>query len=528
MAKKNIQELEWGEIEWIYEPESENSQNAMNIGIVTIYPNSSQNKHIHYGDEQVLYVLSGVGKQLIGDKISHIQAGSLHHIEVGSIHETINLGDEPIKELLISIPVHRDQNLPIPRKTQSMIVEGSLSENRVTVNEEIGYIYNGIIELLKIPVAIFDEEGNTVITGRYYPELCREKCGIEENVKKCPIYQMRDEYTPPYYSDPSAYVCPYGLTIFIMPIVFDNRVIGLIKGGHIRTSQIDMHINQYTQIKKNILGEAAYAAMHIVPKGTVNAILQQIKKLSKNIANYYLFKNTAVALNKQEEIIQDIVRNESILEESLKTAKDKALNIQIGNHFLFNTLNAIAGLAVKEKADKTYEAIIDLSKLMRYTLKNNSYFVYLQEEVEYLKNYINLQQLRYGNRLKVYFNVSGDTSRKKIPFNCLQPIVENCFIHGFKNMKEGMEIRITAEMQEDKLTLQIMDNGRGMDSDLQNYVYDKLQEDKKQGFSGLMMVYEKLDLLFEGQFTFLIESELGLGTRVTISLPDKVSSMDSQ
>ena len=523
MATKNIQELEWGEIEWIYEPESENSQNAMNIGIVTIYPKSSQNKHIHYGDEQVLYVLSGEGKQLIGDKISHIQAGSLHHIEVGSIHETINSGEEPIKELLISIPVHRDQNFPISRKAQSMLMGSSLSENRVTINAEIGYIYETIIELLKIPVTIFDDEGNTVITGRYYPELCRQKCGIEENVKKCPIYQMRDEYTPPHYSDPSAYVCPYGLTIFIMPIVFDNRIIGLIKGGHIRTSQIDMHIHQYTQIKKNILGETAYSAMHIVPKGTVNAILQQIQKLSKNIVNYYLFRNTAVALNKQEEIIQDSVRHELMLEESLKTARDKVLSIQIGNHFLFNTLNSIASLAVKEKADKTYEAIIDLSKLLRYTLKNNSCFVYFKEEVEYLENYINLQQLRYGDRLKVHFNISGDTVQKKIPFNCLQPIVENCFTHGFKDMKEGMQITITAEIQGDKLLIQIVDNGRGMDMDLRKSVAYNIWENKNHGCSGLMMVYDKLDLLFESQFTFSIESELGQGTTVKISIPDIVS-----
>ena len=209
----------------------------------------------------------------------------------------------------------------------------------------------------------------------------------------------------------------------------------------------------------------------------------------------------------------------SVLEETLKSAREKVLNIQINNHFLFNTLNALAGTAIKEKAVETYQSIIDLSKMLRYTSTNENQFVQIKNELQYIQNYTNLQKLRYGNRLDINVNISPDINDKNIPFNCLQPIVENCFIHGFKDMKSGMKINITALINKNNMIIEIIDNGIGINDDALKKLRDKIIGYDKYELRGLMMTYSKLKLFYGDKFNFIIDSSKGSGTKVKIVLP---------
>lgn len=516
MKKENVQVFDWGRIEWIHDAEKNNSRNVMNIGIVTILPKKRQNRHIHYGDEQLIYGLDGQGEQIIGDKISVLKPGSIFHIEAGSTHETINEGEEPLRELLISIPVNYEQELFLKTRKQKIENDNEkIYPKNILINEEIRNIFDKTIDPLKIPITIFDHEGKIVIKSDYYPEFCKANCMIGENLCNCTLYNIKDEYAPPQYTDPSAFVCPYGLTVFIVPIIYNNKVIGVIKGGHVREAQ-----NSIT-LKENFNSEIENLP-YDTPKSTVNAILQIMKRLGKSIINYYMLKNTELELNKKDEIINDIVQNEMMLEESLKNTQDKVLSIQINNHFLFNTLNAIASLAIKENSLNTYDAIINLSKMFRYSLKKSSYFVELKDEIEYLKNYINLQKIRYGNKIAADFNISLEVEDIKVPFNFLQPIIENCFNHGFRDVKDNMKIIVKAKQDEDGVFIEIYDNGIGMKKDDLNELKSKLFDDDKHEFSGLKMIYSKLETFYGNNFSFEIESNYRKGTSMKIQLPESI------
>ena len=158
-----------------------------------------------------------------------MKPGDIYHMDAGIIHETINLGDEPIRQLLVCIPVHYEQNVQIGNKGLALAKEMG--------NNEINYIYEAIVNPLKIPVTIFDMNGNIIIQGRNYSEFCKHKCLIDQDVNNCPMYKIKDEYGPPHYADLSAFICPYGLTIFDIPIIFNNRAIGIIKGGQINADK---------------------------------------------------------------------------------------------------------------------------------------------------------------------------------------------------------------------------------------------------------------------------------------------------
>ena len=461
MNTNNIQLFDWGQIEWLYEPEYGNSTNIMHIGITTVLPGMQQTRHVHYGDEQFLYVLSGKGKQLIGDAVNIIEAGANFHIEAGSVHETINISDEPLIQLLISIPANFDNSLFLQNKAESLPTVREKYETSIKIDNRINSIYEGLINSLKIPLSIFDAADNSVIEGQGYPEYCKSKCNINENLHNCCIYGIKETYTSPHYKDPSAFICPFGLTVFMIPIYFHDEIIGIIKGGHIRTSS-DKPVSE-SAINDEYLHDKAYELIPLVPIARMKAISLQIKKLSKSIVNYYIFENTEVELGKREEIIQDISRHEMLLEESLRSSQEKALSIQINNHFLFNTLNALAGLAVKENAFKTYESIISLSKMFRYSLKTGSNLVKLRNELGYLVDFIDLQKLRYSERLKVTFNIPEEIKDISLPFNCLQPILENCFIHGFRDKKSKMLIEVFGRREQESVVIEIRDNGTGMD-----------------------------------------------------------------
>lgn len=515
MSKNNIQHFNWGHIEWLYEPEYGNSTNIMNIGITTLLPGMQQTKHVHYGDEQFLYVLSGKGRQLIGDEITFIEAGSNSHMEAGSVHETINISNEPLVQLLISIPANFENSLPFKNKTDNLLHVRELHEISIKLDNRIKGLYEELIKSLKIPLSIFDDEDKLVIKGHGYPEYCEAKCNIGSKLNNCCIYRLRGNYTAPQYPDPSAYICPFGLTVFIIPVLFNNKVIGKIKGGHIRTSSNELNTDNMSDI--------AYESMPEVPKASMRAISIQLKKLTKSIIDYYILENTEVELGKKEEMIQDIFKHGMMLEESLKSTQNQALSIQINNHFLFNTLNALAGLAVKENAYKTYESIISLSKMFRYSLKTGSNLVTLRNELDYLADYIELQKLRYNDRMEVRFSISEEIKDIILPFNCLQPILENCFIHGFKDKKDKMLVEVSGRKEQGSIVIEIRNDGTVMDEKAVEALNKRIhQVDNVSVLSGLMMIYSKLKLYYNQDFDLEVSSEPRRGTSVKITINDKM------
>jgi len=520
LEKSSVQNFDWGYIEWIYEPEPGNALSSMNIALTTILPHKRQERHIHYGNEQVIYVLSGRGIQLIGEGLSDIEPGSVYHIDAGSAHETINESDEPIRELIISMPVLHEQTLLIPKVGQEALWEIGADNENVEITNEIMYIYEAIVAPMRIPVTIFDNQGSVVIKGRDYPEFCKTRCSSQSNEVICPVYEIKGEYGPPHYNDLSAYICPYGLTVFLLPIMLGGKPIGIIKAGHIRTPSSSL---SDSPIAEDEASANPSDIMPLVPKGTLKAVMQQLKKLGKSVESYYVFKKTEAELSKKEELIQDIAKHEVDLEESLKSTREQVLNIQINNHFLFNTLNAIAGMAIKEHSLKTYQSIIDLSKMLRYTASSRNYFVQIKDEMQYLHNYTNLQLLRYGNKLEVDFDISEEIKSRNMPYNCLQPIVENCFIHGFKNAKDNMRIRISGIIKDGAIIIEISDNGEGMSEDVLYSLRQRVNEFERHELRGLTMVYSKLKLIYENNFDFAIESTQGHGTAVKIALPDHIA-----
>lgn len=510
MDISKVQEFEWGQIEWMYEPENE-LYTVMNIGIITIFPRKSQKIHVHYGDEQLIYVLSGIGKQSINGKVSETKEGMIFHMNPGDMHDAENTGDENLVEILISIPVNIEQSNVARQgyveKVDENVVDGFVENFKLLdIKKEILNLHNNIVKYLKLPISIFDDNGDILLNGDCYPKYCKEMCKIDENVNNCELYNVKDEYKPPFFSEYTSYVCKYGLTVFYLPIIYKKRQMGFIRGGHIRKAE-------------KIIGEKKQDnSQYEMPKSGITSILKLLVKFQRNILEYISFKNAEEELLERDNVIKEIVKNEMELEKSLKEIENKMLNNRINNHFLFNTLSAIAGLAVIDKSYKTYEAIINLSKMFRYSMYNGKLGVSLFEEIEHVNNYLDLQKIRFGDKLLVNFEISSESLEYDVPFNFLQPIVENCFNHGFAKTRKIMKINICTKVEKEQLVISIRDNGTGMGKKETAELVERLNL-KKGRFSGLMMIYVKLEKIFGESAKFDIESEINKGTTIKISIP---------
>ncbi len=158
------------------------------------------------------------------------------------------------------------------------------------------------------------------------------------------------------------------------------------------------------------------------------------------------------------------------------------LKSQVNPHFLFNSLNGIYALAIK-KSDKTPDAVLQLSDLMRHMLyESDRAEVEMEKEVEYLKNYIQLQKLRMPPKAQVSFEVEGDISRKMIAPMLFIPFIENAFKHGVD--AEGATIRIKMQVKGNILTF-----------DITNRASKAKSKDSSSGI-GLVNVRKRLDLLY--------------------------------
>ena len=159
---------------------------------------------------------------------------------------------------------------------------------------------------------------------------------------------------------------------------------------------------------------------------------------------------------------QDRELRASQLETQLAQTQLDALRSQLHPHFLFNALNSISVLMRKD-VDTADRMLLHLSNLLRVTLSTNaSHEIPLREELEILQRYLEIEQTRFRDRLKVTMKIDDEVSEALVPHLFFQPLVENAIRHGISNLEEGGEIEIRAERRNGMIHLQVRDNGPGI------------------------------------------------------------------
>jgi quercetin dioxygenase-like cupin family protein/ligand-binding sensor protein len=514
--------FDWGRIEWLYEPNFDDTTNLISIGIQTIAPGKMQTKHTHHGDEQVLYILSGTGRQTINGRESLKGPGSIFHITAGSIHETENTGAEPLRELIISIPANHEMHSAADTEPFSGEILQHEFFNKAEKDPALDEIFRSFTEKLGLPVAYFNRDGKVIIKARDFPDVCRRcnagKNGSGDNID-CALYDIRDRNTNPQYTKPTVFVCKHGLSVIMCSVVHGKEQVGMIKGGHMKIAHEDLPNPNVAPTHIEAL--QGLADTQFYSKARVNAVLKQFERMNREVGDFYNALSFSFEAARRESTLQKIMVEDETLRETLRSKTEQMIDIRINNHFLFNTLNAIGSMAVTENAFDTYKSILSLSNMFRYTLRTGHRLVRLSEEIAGLNDYLSLQKLRFGeHRVRVSINIPEEINSVELPFHCLQPIVENSFVHGYKDRDKPIRIIVTGKSKDGYAFITVSDNGAGMDKDALSHLRAAIKADNgAEKPYGLAMTYEKLKFYYEDDFSFKVKSAPQKGMRVEIILP---------
>lgn len=227
-----------------------------------------------------------------------------------------------------------------------------------------------------------------------------------------------------------------------------------------------------------------------------------------------LTNDFGLLMDKLRELIDDNVK---------KTIEQRGTEIKlqqakINHHFLYNTLSLINWKAKFSGQDDISDLAVYLSKYYRLTLNKGKSFVSLKNEVEHVMYYIKIQQIVHENKFDVEYGIDDTVLDAQVMHIILQPIVENAIEHGVLNNEQARgNIKISAQAYDEILQLTVTDNGIGIDSE----VLDKLLIEGDYGY-GLSNVNERIKLQYGNEYGVSIDSEIGKGTIVKITLPIKI------
>ena len=213
---------------------------------------------------------------------------------------------------------------------------------------------------------------------------------------------------------------------------------------------------------------------------------------------------------------------ENVYEQKQKRKSElKALQAQINPHFLYNTLDSIIWMSEAGQSDEVVEMTSALAKLLRQSISNDHEQVELGQEMEYVKNYLTIQKMRYQDKLEYTVEVDPKVRHVMIVKLVLQPIVENAIYHGIKYKGSKGTLRIRAFAESEDVCIVIEDNGIGMDETALNIIFDETQKIHKQNGVGVPNVQKRLKLYYGDKYGIIYESKVGIGTRATIRIPQQ-------
>ena len=218
--------------------------------------------------------------------------------------------------------------------------------------------------------------------------------------------------------------------------------------------------------------------------------------------------------------------NENLKKDELLAQSElKMLQNQINPHFLFNTLNMIYRMSLKEGADDAADMLMKTSQLLRYGLDNQKRISSLRNEIEMIGKYIEIQKKRLGKRVRFileYGDGQEQISNISMPGMILQPLVENALQHGLHDVTENGEVVISIQQQDNVITISVSDNGKGMKpQDLEELILNDYQM-KGGTHLGLYNVIRRLEMYFHDQIQISLHSDEGCGFEVFMEIRQNI------
>lgn len=268
----------------------------------------------------------------------------------------------------------------------------------------------------------------------------------------------------------------------------------------------------------------------------IEKMRQQMKEVEEGNMNVRVESNAYNELDDLSDSFNHMVgKIQTLMEENVLAEQNKnemeleVLHAQINPHFLYNTLNTIRWMAKIKKEDRISDALVALVKLLRVSISFGKNMIYLEEEIGYIENYLLIQKLRFNQLFEVHIDIQEEHKKINIPKLILQPIVENSLIYGIDEADERIApiiIRIWTRKQADYIQIILEDNGDGIAPEILDHILKKDKDINRFSKVGLNNVNQRIKMHLGEDYGLKIISNPGMGTRVTISVPDNTEQRE--
>lgn len=252
----------------------------------------------------------------------------------------------------------------------------------------------------------------------------------------------------------------------------------------------------------------------------VNQLQVACNRFMKRINRQFRQVKKTMALERQ--LLEEEAKGLRV-QNMLKISELKVLQSQINPHFLFNTLNMIASNAYLEGADQTVEMIGLLGSYLRYNLDNANKTVSIQDEIENVRDYLEIQKKRLGDRLDYAIQMDAQCACAQLPCLILQPLVENSISHGLQDRLTGGCIWVSALSSGDRVQISVRDNGAGIPAEeltrLNQLQTESVWKNEERNRIGVRNVIARLQLLFDGDVRVRVTSVPNEKTEFLLDVP---------
>lgn len=256
----------------------------------------------------------------------------------------------------------------------------------------------------------------------------------------------------------------------------------------------------------------------VVSDDELGVVTRAFSKMVVSIQEYIEKVRSSMKAEKEAQ------ERELLMETHLKEAQLRYYQAQINPHFLFNSLNAGAQMAMMEDAEKTYSFIQNMADFFRYSMKSLNTDVDLKEEIELVDNYVSIMNVRFSGDIHYEKSINCDITGVRVPCMIIQPVVENAISYGIRNISWEGKIFLEVLRENNEFLIHVRDNGIGISperlSDIRNGKSSHAPSDKNSNGVGLGNVQKRLNLYYNKENLFSIDSEgENKGTLVTIRIP---------
>jgi len=295
--------------------------------------------------------------------------------------------------------------------------------------------------------------------------------------------------------------------LMVITIVFSLVLLSLLltrtkKLSHKIVDPIDMICERLEAIGKGSL----------TVREPIQADVEEIQLLSNGIENMV------------ERLIK-LIEKTTEQEKQRRRTEFALMQAQINPHFLYNTLDTLVWLIESGEISEAVKMVASLSNYFRFSLSRGKNVITIEEEEQHIRSYLEIQQMRYEDLMDYEINIPEELKKYIVPKLTLQPLVENALYHGIKNTRRKGTIRLTGRVENDRIILEVMDNGHGMTEERLKEVRDSLTDNKREGF-GLRTVHQRIQILFGGEYGLTLDSKLDGGTKVVVAIPMKTSDKE--